>query len=301
MTHQPKKAVFGVAERRRQFNSLGKTLALVALMSAGPGIAAASEDPADPLAPQQDSAKLAKQLSNPVASLISVPFQGNWDTDAGADGKGDRYVLQIQPVIPFKLSSSMNLISRTILPVITQTGITGPHRTQTGIGDTVQSLFLSPAKPLGGWLIVGVGPAASLPTGSSTALTSGKLSVGPTFVALTQQQSWIMGVLVNQLWSVAGKTDRPDTSNLFVQPFITYTTRKAMTFGLNSETSCNWRIEGRQCAVPINATVGQLVRFGTQPVSFTFGGRYYANRLPGSPKWGLRFVTTLLFPAHKRG
>ncbi|MGI4879260.1 MAG: transporter [Janthinobacterium lividum] len=264
--------------------------------SAGISVDAAEGPPATHDA---ESVKLAKQLSNPVSSLISVPFEGNWDTGAGADGKGDIYTLKIQPVIPFRLTPDLNLISRTIVPVITETDVARPHHSQTGLGDTTQSLFLSPEKPLFGWLIVGAGPVMLVPTGTDASLSSRKWAAGPTAVALTQMHGWIMGILVNQLWSFAGNPDRDSVNALYMQPFITFTTKKATTFGINTETLCNWRVATDRCSVPINLTVGQLVHVGKQPISFTVGGRYYAERSEDSPKWGLRFVTTFLFPARK--
>jgi hypothetical protein len=289
---------------RRRLKPARAYLVAVAMTfsSIGTGQAQTVATPDGPLPTRadDDSAKLAKQLSNPVASLISVPFQSDWDSGGGVDGKGNRYVLKIEPVVPFNITPSLNLISRTILPVTTQTGITGAHRTQTGLGDVTQSLFLSPSRPLGGRLIVGVGPAVLVPTGTDRALSTGKWSVGPTFVVLTQSHGWVAGVLVNQLWSVAGNAEREHVSNMFIEPFVSFTTKKATTFSANSETSCDWKLQDRRCAMPINLTVGQLVRFGGQPISFSAGGRYYAERSAGSPKWGLRFTTTFLFPTGGR-
>ncbi|MGL4542407.1 MAG: hypothetical protein ACRCUI_07855 [Polymorphobacter sp.] len=242
-------------------------------------------------------AKLAAQLSNPVAALISVPFQGNWDSGGGPNGDGSKYTLNIQPVVPIDISTDWNLISRTILPFITQTSITpGPATGQTGLGDTTQSLFLSPKAPAGGWLIWGAGPAILIPTGTSTPLTAGKWAAGPTAVALMQTNGWTVGVLANQLWSFAGDASRSKVNAMFVQPFVSYTTKRYTTYGINTETSCNWELSGNQCAVPINVTVGQLVKIGDQRVSFTAGGRYYVSRPVGTAEWGLRFVATFLFP-----
>jgi hypothetical protein len=252
----------------------------------------AEDSPA--LTEQDLDAKLAKQLSNPVAALISVPFQGNWDSGGGPDGKGSNYYLRIQPVIPMSISENWNLISRTILPFITQSNITpGPATGQTGFGDITQSFFLSPKQ---GKIIWGAGPAILIPTGTSAPLTAGKWAAGPTAVVLTQSGPWTVGVLANQLWSFAGDVDRAKVNAMFLQPFVTYTTKKFTTFGLNSETSCNWELVGNQCAVPINATVSQLMKLGDQRVQLFGGVRYYVSRPEGTAEWGLRLGATLLFP-----
>jgi len=156
--------------------------------------------------------ELAKKLANPVAALISVPFQLNYDQDIGPARGGDRWALNIQPVIPIDIGQDWNLISRTILPVVWQDDIYPASGSQSGIGDVLQSLFFSPKKPTEGGWIWGVGPVVLLPTGSSNLLTGDKWGAGPTGVALKQEGAWTYGVLANQIWSFAGNNSRQDIS-----------------------------------------------------------------------------------------
>jgi hypothetical protein len=236
--------------------------------------------------------ELAKKLSNPVANLISVPLQSNWDFDIGpADAM--RYTLNVQPVIPFSLTRDWNLITRTIVPIIHAESPVEGGDSETGLGDILQSFFLSPEKPLGGW-IIGAGPVFLYPTATEDALGSGKWGVGPTAVVLRQDGPWTYGILANHVWSFAGDDDRPDVNSTFLQPFLNYTTKMATTFGLNTESTYDW--ERDRWTVPINATVAQLVRIGGLPVSFMLGARYYAERPAGGPDWGIRFDVTFLFP-----
>ena len=265
---------------------------------AAPALAQNAARTSEAAAENQEAADLAKKLSNPVADLISVPFQGNYNSGGGYAEKGDQYYVNIQPVIPVHLNDDWNLISRTILPFITQSNITAPPGTgQTGVGDATQSFFLSPRA---GGLIWGVGPAFLVPTGTSKALSSGQWAAGPTAVALVQSHGWTVGALMNQLWSFAGNSARSEVNQLYVQPFVNYTTKHFTTIGINTETTCNWELSGKQCAVPINLTVGQLLKVGGMPMQFTVGGRYYVTGPYGTPDWGLRFVTTFLFPTGRR-
>ena len=248
----------------------------------------------------QAEASLAQQLANPVAALVSIPFQWNWDDRIGAREDINRLSLNIQPVVPINLSKDWNLISRTILPVIHQSdanSTSNQGRFDNGVdfGDTVQSLFLSPSRP-GPWgLIWGVGPVALLPTGTNTFTTANQWALGPTGVVLKQSGRWTVGVLANHLWSVQNRGRLDDVNNSFVQPFVSYTTPTAWTATLQTETSYDW--QGEQWAVPINFVVTKILKLGDQLVSVGAGVRYWAEGPEQGPHgWAGRVVFTLLLP-----
>jgi hypothetical protein len=241
-------------------------------------------------------------LSNPVASLISVPFQSNYDWGAGPNGDGGQYKLNIQPVIPITLNAKWNLISRTILPVIAQKNIVpsppASDNSQFGLSDTVQSLFLSPQSPGKSGIIWGVGPVFLFPTGTDKYLDSQKWGAGPTFVVLKQTGPWTIGMLANQIWSFAGASDRQRVSSAFLQPFITYTTHTATTFSINTESTYDW--VSKQWTVPMNIVLSQLLppkKTGLSfPLQLQFGVRHYFAAPPHGPENGVRFAIVALFP-----
>ena len=243
----------------------------------------------------QNKEALAKKLSNPVAALISAPIQYNFDENIGADDKGSRTTVNIQPVIPFSISENWNLISRTILPLIDQENIHSNAGTQSGVGDIVQSVFFSPKAPTKNGWILGAGPVLLLPTGSDDKLTADKVGLGPTAVALKQQGPWTYGALGNHIWSVGGRSDRADVNATFLQPFLVYTTRAATTYALNTESTYDW--ESKQWAVPVNFTVTQMVKVGGQLISVGGGVRYWAKSTNNGPEGvGIRLMFTMLFP-----
>lgn len=244
---------------------------------------------------QDQAADLAKQLSNPVAALISVPFQLNFDQDIGPAEEGDRWTLNVQPVVPIGLNKDWNLISRTILPITSQDDIFPGAGSQSGLGDVVQSVFFSPKDPTSSGWIWGAGPVFLLPTGSDDLLTADKWGTGPTAVVLKQQGPWTYGALANHLWSFAGDEDRRDVNATFLQPFLSYTSPTAWTFSLNSESTYDW--EGEEWNVPVNALVSKVTKVGSQLVSVGGGLRYWADSPDsGAEGLGVRLVVTLLFP-----
>jgi len=248
---------------------------------------------ASPSHGEGDDAELATKLSNPVSSLISVPFQFNWDHEIGPGRDGRRFQLNVQPVIPAQLNADWTLISRVIFPVVDQHVPFIGDGSQSGIGDITGEFFFVPSQPAPGGIIWGAGPAILIPTGTDF-ISGDKWALGPTAIVLRQASGWTYGALANHLWSIGGSGSQ-DISNTFFQPFLSYTTRDAWTFGLNAESSYDWKHS--EWTVPINATASKLIRIGKQPLSIGVGARYYADSPATGPHgWCARLTVTLLFP-----
>jgi len=256
------------------------------LVTAGCGLALAGAHA------QPSNQELAKQLSNPVASLISVPFQFNWDDDFGPDRNGRKFQLNFQPVVPITLNEQWTLISRTIVPIVDQNIPFIGDGSQSGVGDITQSFFFSP-KPGPDGLIWGAGPVILIPTDTDY-ISAERWGLGPTAVILKQDHGWTYGALLNHVWSVGGSS-KPDISSTFLQPFLSYTTDEAWTVGINTESTYDWKAE--QWSVPINLFVSKAFRVGHQPISLGAGVRYWADSATNGPHgWGARLILTLMFP-----
>ncbi len=246
-------------------------------------------------AAERSADALAKQLANPVASLISVPLQYNYDENIGRDDKGTRHTTNFQPVAPFSIGEDWNLISRTILPLIDQTDIAPGSGNQTGTGDTVQNLFFSPKAPSESGWIWGIGPALLLPTASDDLLGSDQWGLGPTAVALRQSGPWTYGALANHIEHVTTDAGHASVSSTFFQPFLVYGLPGGVTIALNSENTYDWK--GNEAAVPINLQMNKVTRIGNQMVQFGGGVRYWAESTDaGAEGWGARVNLVMLFP-----
>jgi hypothetical protein len=231
--------------------------------------------------------ELAKQAENPVADLISMPFQSNFNFGVGPYGKL-QYDMNFEPVIPFHITSDWNLITRTIVPVLSQPQLTPSGNREFGIGDVNPTFFLSPAHS--GDLIWGVGPTFTMPTATTKNLGSYKWSAGPAFVVLTIQGPWVVGVLANNQWSFASVGNGKNVNALLVQPFVNYNVPGGDGWFIfsNPIITANWNSSGRKWVVPVGGGVGRLFRVGKLPIKVQIG--FFDNVI--TPKYGARWQTS---------
>jgi hypothetical protein len=241
-----------------------------------------------------------------VADLISVPFQNNWNFGAGIHHNKRIYVLNIQPVIPLKLTDEWNLITRVIMPVIDQHALSPKTDRAFGLGDINPSFFFSPAKP--GAVIWGLGPTFTFPTASQKVLGAQKFSMGPAGVALMMEGPWVFGALVNNQWSVGG-WGRKNVNAMLMQPFVNYNLPGGWYLNTGPIMTANWKAkkEGDVWTVPVGGGGGKLFRLGDilplqgqavgkLPINAQIGAYGNVVKPEFGPDWQLRFQVQFLFP-----
>lgn len=235
--------------------------------------------------------ELADKLANPVASLISVPLQNNLIYGVGPFN-GSKYTINVQPVIPFKLSENLNLITRYILPVVDQRDITGENTHQFGLSDATVTAFLAP-KTKG--LILGFGPAFLVPTATDKFLGTEKFGVGPSALVMHQGKGLSVGFIANQIWSVAGNKDRADFNQFYTQIFLTHSYKSGASLGITSEITQNW--QGNTTLVTLSPNIGAVTKLGDQVVQFAIMPLIpIVGPSESKPDWGLRAVLAFVFP-----
>ena len=236
---------------------------------------------------------LADELANPVSSLISAPFQSNMDFGLGPNF-GSRYTLNIQPVVPVSINDRVHFIGRVVLPFISQYNVTGIGESQTGLSDATITGFFSPKRIKHGF-IWGAGPAFLLPTATIDALASKKLGLGPSLVALMQTGGITFGLLVNQIWSILGNTDRPDLNQLFFQPYIVHNWPTGTGVGATLEGIHYWN--SKSTNIWLTATLNSVSLIKKQKIQWQIGPRFNIAAPEGSRgKFGFRASLTFLFP-----
>jgi len=239
----------------------------------------------------QSADELAKQTQNPVASLISVPFQGNWDVGIGTR-EAIGTTLNIQPVAPFSLTKTVNVILRVIMPLVS-TPTDDEDLRINGMSDTVATAFLSPAHT--GKIIWGVGPVLLLPTATNNSLGSEQVGLGPSIVALVQPGRWTIGLLWNQIWSMDGPPDRTEVNRGFFQPFANYNLAEGLAVGASLEATANWD-EDQIWNSPLVFTLSKVTVLGKRPVNFVVGAGPLIASPDGGADWRLRVQANFLFP-----
>jgi hypothetical protein len=242
--------------------------------------------------PAEDE-NLARQSQNPIADLVSVPFQSNTNFNAGPFNRTQE-VLNIQPVVPMHLSDDWNLISRTIIPLTSQPSPLFDSSTN-GVGDITEELFFSPVHS--GALIWGVGPVFTAPSASDPILGTGKLLFGPTVVLLTTPGHWVIGVLANNQWSVGGNPLLPAVNTFLAQPFLNYNMPHGWYLTTSPIITSNWlAAPGQQWTVPIGGGFGRVFKIVDQPVNAGIQAFYNVAHPSGTADWQLRAQLSLLFP-----
>jgi len=271
----------------------------LSVLTASPLCLGQEDKPSETQASQESASsteELAKKTQNPVADLISVPFQNNFNFNVGPYNQ-TQTVINIQPVIPIHLNEDFNLITRTILPVVNQPDPVS-NTSQFGLGNLNTTLFLSPAKTKG--FTWGAGPIFGFPTKTNDLLGSNTFSVGPSAVLVAMPKDWVIGILANQQWSIGNGAPNQRVNAMLIQPFINYNLPEGWYLTTSPIITANWEAFGNQSSnrwvIPIGGGFGKIVKTGGPPLNMNLSSYYNVVSPTQGPDWQLRFQVALLFP-----
>ena len=237
---------------------------------------------------------LAKKTQNPISSLISIPFQNNFNFGVGPNDDL-QYFLNIQPVIPVRISENWNLINRLIVPILYQPELAPGVGDEFGLSDIQYQGFFSPANP--GKIIWGVGPVIQIPSATDDVLGTEKWSAGPAFVALTIAGPWVIGGLVNNIWSFAGEDKRDDVNQMLIQPFVNYNFSKGWYLTSSPVVTANWEADtDNTWTIPLGGGAGKVFKLGSQPINASVQSYYNVEHPFEAAEWQLRVQIQFLFP-----
>ncbi len=243
-------------------------------------------------AQEKSTAELAKASQNPIANMMSFPFQNNTVYNLGQFDRTQN-VLNIQPVLPFY---DGRLITRTIIPIVWQPDITTEDETSTGLGDITFTAFYAPETDGVTW---GVGPVILFPTGGETR-GSQRWGIGPSVIVLVMPGQWVTGFLFNNIWGFAGKENRQEVNKMLFQPFINYNFGKTGWYlSFSPIITANWiATSGNKWIVPLGGTVGKLLRVGSKglPINIQAGAFYNVVKPEMGPDWSTRVQVQILLP-----
>jgi hypothetical protein len=274
-----------------QFSFTRKILLAVFLSASFGSFSMASDGDGIIETSENETEELARAAQNPVANMISVPIQNNTDFNFGPEDK-TMSTTNIQPVVPFGLNDEWNLITRTIIPVVSQPEMQPGQDRETGLGDTTFTAFLSPANP-GKW-IWGAGPVALIPTNTDDRLGADEWGAGISAVALTMRGPWVVGSLVSNVWDIDGDTD----INFFTwQYFVNYNMDDGWYLTTSPIVTANWEAEsGEKWTVPVGGGAGKIFRIGEQPMNAQFQYFYNVEKPDPVGDWSIRMQLQFMFP-----
>ena len=248
-------------------------------------------------ATEAETHSLAKASQNPVASLIQVPFENNYNGEWGPNNSNQN-VLNIKPVVPMKIGENWNLINRAIVPLVSQPGIPGGPNRQNGLGDTTYQAFISPSKP-GAW-IWGLGPQVQIPTHTDEVLGNEHWGAGPAAVVLKMPGHWVFGALATQMWDVGSSGNdgsEDDISLTVIQPFVNYNFGGGWYVVSAPIITANWEADNDdEWTIPLGGGVGRVFHWGKQPVNLRMAYYYNVEKPDFGAQWDFQLTFTLMYP-----
>jgi hypothetical protein len=280
----PRGSVSSQAARRSRMGRICLPLLGAALICGAPLLARAQTAPDAPAAIDPHAAQ------NPIANVVSIPFQDNTSYDVGPLKRTEN-VLIVQPVVPFSLGGDWSVVSRWVTPIISAPRVSSAADPRSGLGNLEPQFYFTPTHP--GSIIWGIGPEVWMPTASDKTLGVNKWGGGVAAVVLTIQGPILAGVLVNNVW--AGSKAPEKVNELTLNPFVFYNFPKGWYVVSAPIMTANWVATGKdQWTVPVGGGFGRVFKVGNRTLNARVQLFDNVQRPSGGGTWASQFQIQFL-------
>ena len=250
---------------------------------------------------QQTTEDLRDLARNPVGDAVKIPFAESINFGAGPYDRTSN-CLQIEPTIPFHIAESWLLIPRIVATAVDyQPEANQASHGSTGLGDTVATFFLTPAYTKK--VIWGAGPALLIPTTTNTNTGAGKWGLGPSVAVLVQPTWGSLGVLVQNIWSLPGHSQRASVNQMQLETSFSYNFPHGWYLVTAPTFYADWtQPASERWVVPFGGGAGRTFNIGKQAVDSNLTMYYNAIRPSShlSPRWQLSLEFTLIYPKKRQ-
>ena len=247
--------------------------------------------------------QITKKLNNPVSNLWRITFRNNYTLLNGDISTKNRasWITRAQIALPIPLTEKFNLVMSPSFPILSAPVplANGNFNRKGGLGNIKLPIFLATNRQKG--LVMGLGPVFDFPSSTDPDLGTGKWSVGPNAAAFYIGKKWVLGAILSQVWSFAGKSSRKDVSAATLQYAAWYIHKSGWQVGLGSPTIvADWEADddADRWTVPVGLGIGKLLKIPRMPVQIELEASYavvHPNTF--GERWNFRLVIKRVFPA----
>lgn len=266
--------------------------------------AAYSDETKEPVEKSKDEElqELAVQVQNPVSDLVQFGFTNS--TLFGSGPKNSNINIFNLLASTTRKFGQWALLNRLTVPIVylpenVPDAPSGDSGRSVGLGDIEYTAFIARDESQRFFKTIGgIGPTIVFKTATDDRMGLGKWLIGPTLAIVRMPAPWVHGVVVRNLWSFAGNSDRLNVNLFLIQPFVNYNFSNGWYLTSTPGITANWKADDRnRWTVPLGGGVGKVMFRGDKhPINVKLQSFYFIEKPDGAPDWSLQIQFRILFP-----